>query len=358
MTGSILMIIALSVLATSAPTAFAILAGAPGTVIFLLAVLPTDKRLIVGVYRCMCMLAGLAILSRAYAAISIAAHIGLIRRIRSDTGMSTSGTSFYPYWLVATKVGYALVFVYFIAGNVSHRHDPPRVRLDVLWRKIGLTWAFVGLLFATDLAVVASTGGLVLWYDYLTPLTLLATVLSASPGFRVRAQAALLAHGEEVTTAAGIAAMIGGTPVAVVQTQGRARFRAITLDQLSFVEMADQKPNPALFERSKPARLGDVDAFLTHSWSDCAAAKWAALQAWRRTFVAAHGREPRVWLDKACIDQTDIDANLMCLPVFLAGCRTLLICCGESYLERMWCVHAPFRVLRSAVSRYCDDIAR
>lgn len=46
----------------------------------------------------------------------------------------------------------------------------------------------------------------------------------------------------------------------------------------------------------------------------------------------------KVWLDKCCIDQNDIEANLMCLPVFLAGCNRLLVLSGETYLQRLWCV--------------------
>ena len=35
------------------------------------------------------------------------------------------------------------------------------------------------------------------------------------------------------------------------------------------------------------------------------------------------------------IDQDNIEDNLVCLPVFLAGCNTLLALCGDSYLKRM-----------------------
>ena len=43
-------------------------------------------------------------------------------------------------------------------------------------------------------------------------------------------------------------------------------------------------------------------------------------------------------LDKACIDQNDVDSDLRCLPVFLAGCNSLLILAGETYSERLWCL--------------------
>merc|ERR1712039_1169630 len=67
-------------------------------------------------------------------------------------------------------------------------------------------------------------------------------------------------------------------------------------------------------------------------------AKWEALQSWREKFVGEHGREPRVWLDKCCINQNSIETDLRCLPVFLAGCRRLVVFCGPTYLSRLWCI--------------------
>ena len=42
-------------------------------------------------------------------------------------------------------------------------------------------------------------------------------------------------------------------------------------------------------------------------------------------------REPVVWMDKFCIDQTSIADSLMCLPVFLAGCKQLYLFCGPTF---------------------------
>ena len=50
--------------------------------------------------------------------------------------------------------------------------------------------------------------------------------------------------------------------------------------------------------------------------------------------------EQLVWLDKSCIDQTSIDESLACLPVFLAGCRQLLVLAGQTYATRLWCTRA------------------
>ena len=97
-------------------------------------------------------------------------------------------------------------------------------------------------------------------------------------------------------------------------------------------------PDPELFKLAKPAEYGQVDWFVSHSWREDADAKYDALQEARARFREEHKRDPVIWLDKFCIDQRSIEENLMCLPVFLAGCNQLFILCGETYLERLWCM--------------------
>ena len=89
----------------------------------------------------------------------------------------------------------------------------------------------------------------------------------------------------------------------------------------------------------------DVDAFLSHSWHDSGSAKWAALQAWAEAFERAHGRRPTIWLDKACIDQQNIQASLAGLPVYLSGCDSMLVLIGKTYLSRLWCIMEVFTFL-------------
>ena len=67
------------------------------------------------------------------------------------------------------------------------------------------------------------------------------------------------------------------------------------MDRISFDEMADSSPNPALFERTFPISLGECDAFVSHSWSDHAMSKMAALHRWRQAFIRENDREPIVW---------------------------------------------------------------
>jgi hypothetical protein len=101
-------------------------------------------------------------------------------------------------------------------------------------------------------------------------------------------------------------------------------------------------------------------AFLSHSWHDDPTEKWSLLQAWRGRFVHAHGREPTIWFDRCCLDPTDLNALLPCLPIFLAGCDTLLALRGSTYLNRLWCGHvrvAPALRLSSLAAREYSELA-
>ena len=55
-------------------------------------------------------------------------------------------------------------------------------------------------------------------------------------------------------------------------------------------------------------------------------------------FERVHKRPPTFWLDKVCIDQSNIADALRCLPVFEMACEKLLILCGQTYTTRLWCV--------------------
>jgi hypothetical protein len=64
-----------------------------------------------------------------------------------------------------------------------------------------------------------------------------------------------------------------------------------------------------------------------------------ALQEWRQEFKKRNGgREPRLWIDKYCFDQENMDSALARLPVYLAGCAKLVVLCGNTYLSRLWCL--------------------
>merc|ERR1719201_3282493 len=174
-------------------------------------------------------------------------------------------------------------------------------------------------------------------------------IIIGRPNFRVRTQAFLSSRGETRSLAAAVAAAIGDHSVEAVEQKANQHLRYVTLDKISKEELAENKPNPLLYERSKLGTFGEVDAFISHSWSDPSDSKWDGIQKWRNDFKRQHGREPRVWFDKCCIDQMNIDDSLMCLPVHLAACKKVLILVGPTYLTRLWCIMEIF-VLIAAVN--------
>ena len=91
------------------------------------------------------------------------------------------------------------------------------------------------------------------------------------------------------------------------------------------------------YQLSEPCGLGRCDFFWSHSWSDSGELKWQAVRSWAE---ARHQREnswPSMWLDKVCVDQSNIVEDLRCLPVYLAGCNNFLVTSGLTYASRLWC---------------------
>merc|ERR1719506_2895103 len=113
--------------------------------------------------------------------------------------------------------------------------------------------------------------------------------ICAYPNFRVRAQAFLSNRGETRLMAAAVAAAIGSHSVEDAQQKAAKLLRYVTLDKISKEELAENKPNPLLFERSTPGKFGEIDAFISHSWHDSSDEKWDGIQAWRERFKTRHG---------------------------------------------------------------------
>lgn len=161
------------------------------------------------------------------------------------------------------------------------------------------------------------------------------------PRARERAQAALSRQGDAINVASLIAECLQGSADSDDLCKKSERFfRYVYLRDVTFDEMVAATSGVRsleIFLRARPALLGEVDAFVSHSWHDDPRAKWDALQAWCDSFYAKHGRPPKLWLDFCCIDQHYIEATLSCLPLFLSGCTKLLIIAGATYTRRLWC---------------------
>lgn len=156
--------------------------------------------------------------------------------------------------------------------------------------------------------------------------------------------------------AASIAGLVGNCPASEALAQASKRFHCVHLVDLTFDDMKDNTPKPELFELAFHAQLLECEAFISHSWHDDPMAKWTALQDWRSRFIEQHsGREPALWIDKCCIDQRDIAADLRCLPIYLSGCRKLVVLIGETYLSRLWCIIELFSFVHMGRSLDCIE---
>jgi hypothetical protein len=211
-------------------------------------------------------------------------------------------------------------------------------------------WRSLQFLFGSELLVdltihaLCLSGGtspalLCAWAFY--PGDLIGLLLSVWPGFRGWVHqhlGAIFDRRHAKAAAASIAGLLGDCSVAEVVAQARTRFRCVRLSQIPKERLATRDPDVALCALAVQVPLGECDAFVSHSWSDNGEVKWTVLQEWCDAFAAEHGREPTLWLDKACVNQADIEADLKCLPVFLSGCKEMVVLCGRSYCSRLWCI--------------------
>ena len=264
--------------------------------------------------------------------------------------------------LATSILGKVAPFVVWAAAQDARGNfvTPPRSALLMLWRFTRLVFALLGTLimvapFAASALIAVANGSSSLIMptmqtvvDFLMAgafILLPTALLTEGNRGRYHALLAKLASFGQAGKAAGIAALVGKSDPARTLQLARRNFRGVHFSDLvqeSFVSSADSGLN----EKATRYRLGEIDAFLSHSWHDDPVAKWQTLLRWAREFEAKHRRTPSLWLDKASIDQQDIAAQLACLPVWLAGCNSMLICAGPTFVQRLWCVIEVFTFLR------------
>ena len=236
-------------------------------------------------------------------------------------------------------------------------------RIWLVWRLANLCWGAIW----TSVAAVAFSRGHA--HVPVVPslaasgvvCLLIATVATPSNRGRVTNWLGAAGSSEEAKVAALLSAVVGGMTAQQAFSTAQRNFSGIRFDALSIDDFGNSdlagKEARDLDLKSRTTRnleLGQVDAFLSHSWRDDYVAKWAALEAWAANFSKRHdGASPMLWLDKACIDQQNISASLACLPVFLSGCKRLLIVAGSTYVHRLWSASPPPPLPWHALSVHC-----
>lgn len=257
-----------------------------------------------------------------------------------------------------------LVPDFWLAGVEGYYKFPIRKALSNLWFVIRCATVSMGIILAIATTLLFADGEASNDDALVDPVifaamggSLLACALISSPANRRRVHAALgrLGTTAEEQRAAAVAALVGRVDLSDMNALTIDSFRVLSFDCLCETDFSSNSDS-GLGGRSISVALGDCDAFLSHSWHDDAAQKWAALRSWADDFERATGRPPRVWLDKGCIDQQNIDASLAALPLYLAGCDRLVVVAGPTYASRLWCVIEIFTFLFMGGSRDRIDV--
>eukprot|EP00929_Paragymnodinium_shiwhaense_P036489 TRINITY_DN19551_c0_g1_i1.p1 TRINITY_DN19551_c0_g1~~TRINITY_DN19551_c0_g1_i1.p1 ORF type:complete len:735 (+),score=45.49 TRINITY_DN19551_c0_g1_i1:201-2405(+) len=241
-------------------------------------------------------------------------------------------------------------------GWIIFTGTPPGYPSWIFWIKTFV----VALDLVSDAALVLACAGMLgLPMDQEQDLQVAGELVEAARQRQVLqtlTDAARAATGPSVT----LAALFEGREPEELLRAAVARFRCISWDTLrdhAYLitgggSLDGELVAEDLYKLSEPCYLSECDAFLSHSWHDSGDKKWKALTEWCTTFSEVHGRAPRLWFDKVCINQTDIQNDLQCLPIFLAGCNTLLVTCGRTYTRRLWCCVELFVYMK--MSEGCD----
>jgi len=316
-----------------------------GLVILSLAVLPTDRKMIYFLVVMWCCT--LILLAIGFVFTGSRSALVLYRKLVENpdedhmTMMVIRCLAKVGMGLACTSCSLALV--------VSSLVRYPRDLLEHFWKIL--------FVFAASLVVLDTTTFVVClifqpsykdshrdpdaWFVSLawTPNEVLTMIVLSLKSFRHRAQAVVANGSGRVRIAAAISTLLSSSQDTETLRTALSLFRGVSCENLTKQIMANNTPDGSLLRLSKSVHLGEVDAFLSHSWHDDADAKWQALQMWRERFKLEHnGREPVIWIDKVCLDQSNIDESLRCLPIFLSGCNQLLVLAGETYLTRLWCI--------------------
>jgi len=306
--------------------------------IFALGLLPSDRRLI----RCSMYLIGAPLHLLMFLLLSFGAMEALSKESESCSYGEQNAPCEYltirGISLLLNAFGNLAIPVVFFAFQC--RKSKTDTLLRKLWFVYGMAngcWASTrgieSILYFVNASFPYAIGDLLCAISHTT-----LAYLSLHPHFIKRMQMYLMSRGEAAAAAAGVAELLAGCSAERVLEIARKNFRCVSAKKLTKEDMARKDPDPALAALAQKVLIGHGDAFVSHSWSDDAEAKWAAIQEWREDFKKAHGREPLVWLDKYSIDQNNIEESLTCLPAYLAGCKQLLIICGHTYLDRLWCL--------------------
>lgn len=379
------------------PFPFWLILVAPGAMLLLLAILPTDKSAIRAVNVAMFVI-NLAI--AAVAAVGLALVVRLLNAYYAGT--TRWGTSVIAGWnaqaevesaaALGCMVAMALINLRFFIVRFCSRPATPRATLRRLWAYVRVTYACTGAVLILKPAVplifryrpieflrmqdiFCGTYGLWSLSYGLAGVTFTAFAALAAPKNRGRVYhwlAKLANGGTQLQQAAVIASLLGKSSSANMLARASLHFHTISFDKLrpdcfeqEGVERAHwsgqgsrgwppkshqgSQSNETLEEAGLPTPdlcvIGECDAFVSHAWIDeqmHRGVKYKALARWAN----ASERPPKLWIDRICLGQRELAQTLPLLPLFIIGSNHFLMITGPAYSSRLWTILELFTFLQ------------
>ena len=86
---------------------------------------------------------------------------------------------------------------------------------------------------------------------------------------------------------------------------------------------------------------GKIDFFISHTWEGTEKTKEQKkkfLKEFAIEFHKEHGRYPKVWLDKYCINQKEPGNDMAVIPIYINCCNKVLVLLTDEYCTRLWCI--------------------
>ena len=111
-------------------------------------------------------------------------------------------------------------------------------------------------------------------------------------------------RGTEAEEAAAVAALVGRSDPDAALERAVTLLRCLPASRLNAADLADSlttapPAGPTLHARTEPAAMGQVTAFLSHSWNDekeAPGAKHALVSRWAKRRQETTGIETTLWL--------------------------------------------------------------
>ena len=163
----------------------------------------------------------------------------------------------------------------------------------------------------------------------------------------------LLAPSDLSARAASLAALMRSQNPAKAFAQAQSTLKALPLSSFTST-IFDVNRQAATRSLTQRCAMGSIDAFVSHAWIDDANSKAEPLQRWFANLPnrsaspreeAEEGRtEPLLWIDVACLNQFNIQTDLLCLPFFILASKQFVGLVGPHYPNRLWCLMEVFFV--------------